>query len=35
MTLYELTISKDDSWEVMDMLGHLGAAHFINLNKDE
>ena len=35
MTLYQLTLPKDDAWVVMDSLGGLNMAHFINLNKGE
>jgi len=28
-------VPKDDSWEVMDQLGALDLAHFLNLNKEE
>jgi hypothetical protein len=35
MTLYQLTIPKDEAWVVMDSLGGLNVAHFINLNKGE
>jgi vacuolar-type H+-ATPase subunit I/STV1 len=35
MTLYQLTVPKDDSWDVMNQLGALDLAHFINLNKGE
>jgi len=35
MNLFQVTIPKDDAWDVMNILGHLDAAHFINLNKGE
>jgi hypothetical protein len=35
MTLYQLTVPKDDSWDIMNQLGTLDVAHFINLNKGE
>ncbi len=35
MTLYQLTVPKDDAWDVMNQLGGLDMAHFINLNKGE
>ena len=35
MTLYQIAIPKDDSWDVMNQLGNLNLAHFIDLNKDE
>lgn len=33
--LYQLAIPKDDSWDVMNALGQLSTAHFLNLNKGE
>jgi hypothetical protein len=30
-----MTIPKDDAWDVMNQLGNLNAAHFIDLNKGE
>ena len=35
MDLYEITIPKDNSWEIMNKLGDIGCMHFINLNKEE
>ena len=35
MRLYQLTIPKDESWNVMNEFGDLALAHFIDLNKDE
>ena len=35
MLLYQVTIPKDEAWVVMDGLGGLNVAHFINLNKGE
>lgn len=35
MDLYEITIPKDNAWEIMNKLGDIGIMHFINLNKDE
>jgi V-type H+-transporting ATPase subunit a len=35
MDLYEITIPKDNAWEIMNKLGDIGAMHFINLNKEE
>jgi hypothetical protein len=35
MQLYKVTIPKDEAWVVMDGLGGLSVAHFINLNKGE
>jgi vacuolar-type H+-ATPase subunit I/STV1 len=35
MQLYEITIPKDDAWEVMNALGKEEVVHFIDLNKGE
>lgn len=35
MTLYQIAIPKDDAWEVMNELGNLNVAHFIDLNLGE
>ena len=35
MTLYQITMPKDDSWDVMNQLGGLHMAHFLNLNHEE
>ena len=35
MELYRLTIPKDDAWNVVEALGNLDLAHFIDLNKNE
>ena len=35
MELYRVTIPKDDAWRVVETLGNMGAAHFINMNRDE
>ncbi len=35
MDLYEITIPKDNAWEIMNKLGDIGIMHFINLNKEE
>lgn len=35
MNLYEITIPKDNAWEIMNKLGDIGQMHFINLNKEE
>ena len=35
MELYRVTIPKDDAWRVIEVLGEMGSAHFINMNKDE
>ncbi len=35
MRLYQLTVPKDDAWNVMNEFGDHGLAMFIDLNKDE
>ena len=35
MTLFQLRVPKDDAWDVINQLGELDVAHFINLNKNE
>jgi V-type H+-transporting ATPase subunit a len=35
MTLYQIAVPKDDAWEVMNELGNLNVAHFIDLNVGE
>ena len=35
MSLYQLTVPKDEAWEVMNSLGNENKAHFINMNKGE
>ena len=35
MTLYYIAVPKDDAWDVMNQLGNLNVAHFIDLNKGE
>ena len=35
MTLYEITIPKDNSWDIMNELGNLNSLHFLDLNKEE
>ena len=35
MELYQLTVPKDDAWDVMNSFGDLGMAHFIDLNKED
>jgi len=35
MELYKVTIPKDDVWKVIDALGRLEKAHFVDLNKQE
>jgi V-type H+-transporting ATPase subunit a len=35
MQLYQITIPKDDAWDVMNQLGNLDIVHFIDLNKGE
>jgi len=35
MSLYEISIPKDNAWEIMNALGKLDALHFIDLNSSE
>ena len=35
MTLFQIRVPKDDAWDVMNQLGVLDVAHFLNLNKGE
>jgi hypothetical protein len=35
MDLYQIIISKDNDWDIMNELGHINCLHFINLNRDE
>jgi len=35
MRLYQMTVHVDDAWNVMNELGDIGLAQFIDLNKEE
>jgi hypothetical protein len=35
MELYRVTIPVDDAWKVVECLGEMGTAHFINMNREE
>lgn len=35
MVLYRLAIPRDDAWKVVETLGDMGLAHFINMNAQE
>jgi len=35
MSLYEITIPKDNAWDIMNELGNLNCIHFMDLNKTE
>lgn len=35
MSLYEISIPKDNAWEIMNSLGRLDAMHFLDLNMTE
>lgn len=35
MELFEITIPKDNAWDIMNELGSLNCMHFIDLNKQE
>ena len=35
MRLYQLTVSKDNAWDVMNEFGEDGSVQFLDLNRDE
>jgi len=35
MALFEISIPKDNAWEIMDRMGMLKTMHFIDLNTKE
>jgi vacuolar-type H+-ATPase subunit I/STV1 len=35
MELMNINIPKDDAWDVINALGRMNVAHFVNLNKGE
>lgn len=35
MALFEISIPKDNAWDIMDRLGLIDSMHFIDLNKNE
>lgn len=35
MRLYQLTVSKDNVWNVINQFGDIGQAQFLDLNKEE
>jgi V-type H+-transporting ATPase subunit a len=35
MALYEISVAKDNAWDIMSELGKLNCLHFIDLNKNE
>ena len=35
MRLYQLTVPKDDAWNIMNDFGDIGLAQFIDLNREE
>lgn len=35
MSLYEISIPKDNAWDIMNVLGKLNAIHFVELNTHE
>ena len=34
MSLYQIMVQIDDSWDTMNELGKIDCLHFIDLNKD-
>ena len=35
MALYQLTVNKDNAWDVMNTFGEDGSVQFLDLNRDE
>jgi V-type H+-transporting ATPase subunit a len=35
MSLYEISVPKDNAWDIMNALGKLNALHFVDLNSNE
>lgn len=35
MRLYQLTVNKDNVWNVMNKFGDIGVAQFLDLNREE
>ena len=35
MYLYKFVVSKDNAWQVINYLGKIQSAHFIDMNKNE
>ena len=35
MDLYEISVPKDNAWEILDVLGELEICHILDLNKDQ
>ena len=35
MTLFEISIPKENAWDIMNEIGNLNSVHLINLNKKE
>ena len=35
MTLFQISIPKDDAWDILHRLGQIDCLHFVDLNADE
>lgn len=35
MTLFQVTIPRDEIWKVIEAIGHLDIVHFMDLNRNE
>ena len=35
MALYQITVQKDDSWNILNNIGDIGKTHFIDINLEE
>jgi hypothetical protein len=34
MYLYKFVLSKDDAWDIINILGHINTCHIIDMNKN-
>lgn len=35
MALYQISVQKDDSWNILNNIGNIGKTHFIDINVEE
>ena len=35
MQLYSISVSKDNAWEIFNVLGEINYLHFVDLNRKE
>lgn len=35
MALYQISVQKDDSWNILNNIGDIGKTHFIDINLEE